>query len=342
MRGKGDDFEKIGVPAELVQALADVSLLNSRVNSVEEDNKENSKTLKEVSVAIERLNSTIQKPWYKDTRFWVGISTIPSLILGGWLLKLFASDPSILRLIHKGFGTEIAIESSLKEESNLEASVAEVIQRKLSPRAKDFDSAIVDNLSAQFAKTSTLSQMIIKDVEVDTNIKHVDFLTLGLVRPKEASWRKCEAAEATSPSGLCLDATGDAFVDSATSFFGAERGYKIDVTIGVFVREVRTELLPGQVVYQPVTGATPLSAILKIEIDDVGQNPIKHRDSFNYTVGGQSYTFAHYKLEGLKLPDDSGFTNFPLHTLNVAVLPGTTNKVVNIAIVVRKAKQAQP
>ncbi|MGO7420286.1 hypothetical protein ACCT09_09855 [Rhizobium ruizarguesonis] len=159
---------------------------------------------------------------------------------------------------------------------------------------------------------------------------------MGLARPQNVIWRACSLSETKSPNGKCLD-TKDAFVKSAASWFGVGNGYKIDVTIGVSVREVVIDGLPEHAVYQPVTGAVPLDQLLKVEIDDVSQKPVKQRDAFQYTFGGENYLLAHYEMKGLDFSNDSGFTNFPLHILNLEVLPGTSNIVVDVAVVVRKA-----
>ena len=85
-----------------------------------------------------RVREKIELPWYQDRRFWGGVAAIPSLLLAGWLTKLVFQDSAMLRLIHKGFGTEAALVEAFKEEkSALKGSVEQSFQKKLWPGAKD-------------------------------------------------------------------------------------------------------------------------------------------------------------------------------------------------------------
>lgn len=56
-----------------------------------------------------------------------------------------------------------------------------------------------------------------------------------------------------------------------------------------------------------------VQVLLKIDTDGEVQNPAYQRDSFNYTTKAETYTFAHYKVDGLKLTDSTGFIISPSH-----------------------------
>lgn len=89
------------------------------------------KKLASISQQIEFEKERLKIPAYKDPRFWGGVIGLPLLICTGWLADSLSDNIEALRLLHKGLGTEIALESALNDEneSTIKAAVSKLSKK---------------------------------------------------------------------------------------------------------------------------------------------------------------------------------------------------------------------
>ena len=108
-------------------------LLSESAKFVREEVGPLKEEIKKIKDDVDKIKGIIEIDFWKDRRFWAGIVAIPALIFSGWVVKLVLDNAELLRLIHRGFGTEPALVATLNEnkENDLKLAIKSAVGSNL-------------------------------------------------------------------------------------------------------------------------------------------------------------------------------------------------------------------
>ena len=283
------------------------ALQGKKWDSFESQLSEVNKKLDELVRNVAGIQQVADRPWWKDVRFWGGVAAIPALLLGGWVVKLVADDAAVLRLIHRGFGTEPALTQALKDGSEFEQAIERALTVRLDPKAADFAAALRGNLIDELGRHS--------------RVMHADLLRIGLLYPekiKEIPFQDVELDQASrevleQPAVRCEDVS-EANVGLDTTIFGINSGAKINITLGINVIKIERRTVQGriEVTADDATLETDATDFIEVRLDGAVV-PIKfQQQQLPYAIDGRKYVFNHYSSDGFDVSDARGFESFSI------------------------------
>lgn len=107
----------------------------------------------EMTAAVQRSAALANRPFYKSPSFWGGLSLIPSIIAGGWLVKAVFGEPALMRLIHKGFGTEMAMIEAISGDDG-DVTLQDAIETAVAKQLGATDSQLKKAITAEVASSN--------------------------------------------------------------------------------------------------------------------------------------------------------------------------------------------
>lgn len=282
---------------------------------------------------VDALLKQSAAPWYRDKRFYAGVASVPALLLSGWLVNwALDGDGTALRLVHRGFGTEPALGSALKDDaSEFTKQLEPTIGKWLQNRTGALAGALHDSLKDKKVLTEgTLVQTLSKELREYVGARHATFKSVGLTDPSRLRLVTCDDRQ-------CLDARAG-WTKSASVVFGANPDKKVDIELGISIRQYSLDTSGKSDVPRSddVTRQSKLSEHLVVRLDEgppLVFSPVGAQMQ-RYNLDGVEYTFEQFKATSQAI----GSQAFPMHSLRFEVAPNVaTDKVIHIIAVVSQS-----
>lgn len=280
---------------------------------------------------VGRLKGKADRPWFRTPSFWAGFLALPGLILAGWIIKAAFGDPAMLRLIHKGFGTEIALGEAIGRGSDLNDTVEKALAQKIAADGSPIGSAISQTFDKSFVRQEAFSVQLAKALQTEIPTMHLDIVEVGLVDQD-----KLFAYNGDDEHDLGR-------VGEATTVFSAVPGQKVRIDVGLVtvgfnldaIESMNSHLvldtgddselsLPdanvGDAIVDTAYEPSDISEILAAELGGepiiFTKQPIKHVRR----IGGQTLEFWSYSAEEVPIEKRQGSEEFPLQTLSFSTI----------------------
>lgn len=287
---------------------------------------------------LKSIKSTLDKPWYSDVRFWAGLSAIPSLILAGQLAKAVSGDASMLRFIHKGFGTEDALTEALAGESKFRSAIETALQKRLDSNSSDLRSAIEASVRGSIFEKSLLEKLLPEQFSKFVGVRHLAVLSVGLVSPSDTKTVPCKNLKGVSLVGTakngatCIDFGPNSFVGTATTLFGSKPANTFDITFGISILQPTHS---GKALsFVDINGSYDLNQLADIQIDETKVVPEPQRGrTGSYLIDGQKFDFSRYIVRSHKLSRDASYEAFPMHSISITARDTMPQNVIMIVAV---------
>lgn len=327
------DEERLAIRQETAD---EVESLRQELNGkMQIDQKEIARIAKEIA----DIQSASQAPWFKDAKFWGGVAALPALVLGGWLVKAAFQDPALLRLIHKGFGTEVALTEALEDDSELRSRFESAVTQQIFPTATDISDALMKKMGPEFVSKKSLEDDLRREIGLQFRVQHIAVLSTGI--------QNIDDIKFPEPGTVDLRNTLET---TSTTVFAALPGQKININVGLNINQVDFDLLKKSreesdeakvqkmllETLKESTGSAHLDNILVVRLDGKPIKFEKQWDQFTYPLRGKEYQFQHYRIKGIEIPDQSGGAEFPLHTITVELLPNNENLIVTTPVIISR------
>lgn len=296
----------------------------------------------------DKTRTRMERPWYLDVHFWAGLSAIPVLLLTGWLVKFVMNDSAMLRLIHKGMGTEAALVDALAGKSEFRDAIEQSLEQRLDPTAKDLPTAIEASVRGKILEKSLIEKMLSDKIKSYIGVRHLAVLSVGLTKPGQARFGECVSNkwnidlkprnDTTNSQGKCLLISDEGKTLTATTVFGSKAGVNLDISLGVSLVQFPVPANKEGTLGPPqdITESYKLYDLADFLVDDtnvvperqVGRSPV-------YTISGQSFTFSRYRLRDFRISADDMYNVFSIHSFTISIKRSMPqNTLLNVAVIV--------
>ena len=164
----------------------------------------------DLSARLTKLDSEIKSysiPLLKDKRFWAGALTLPTLILGGWILDFLTNDrQAVLGIIHRALGSESAMIGYIKnndEKGDVNSAISTMIAKKLDANHSELKESVKSFFGKEFVSTEQLKTFVTRELIKRENVKLASYLLLGQINTEKVETKECRTVyEGLDPETL--------------------------------------------------------------------------------------------------------------------------------------------
>ncbi len=322
---------------DLERGLEKIEEALSNANAdIEEKLDEIRKGIGETANEIATTNAKINRPIWKDARFWTGLAWLPTVLATGWLFKALGDESYLLVKAHQALGTEVALrEAVIDDENTLRLAIESSIADSIAPKKEKLGDALVEYLAPRF----------------DSGFKHVGIVELGL--QNAVSYFECidrtgsayqyKSEQPLNASILIPECVSNNIEHSYSSVFVVPSKEKIDILIaiaaGVWGLSEDEELQ-----WQPFDkfdrfqDASAYSRFLEINLGGDQIIDLKYETPIRMGSGAAISYLELFSANGVIPPNLESGKILPVHPISISLTSeAQPNHAFSILVVIKKS-----